>query len=97
VKYPTKGNLVQYFPYSTVRVIDNRLDTTKIYTRETGIYPPHHVNFNEPAAAVIKKYIDSAVRDSKKGAGELTAEGLRHNYRYCTLNMDNGDILYNDK
>jgi hypothetical protein len=71
VKYPTKGNLVKYFPYSTVLVIDNRVDTTRIYTHETGTYPPRHVNFNEPAAVVIKKYIDSSVRDSRKGPGEL--------------------------
>lgn len=71
VKYPTEGNLVQYFPYSTVRVIDNRVDTTKIYTRQTGMYPLCHVNFSEPAAVVIKKYIDSSVRNSTKGTGEL--------------------------
>jgi hypothetical protein len=61
VKYPKKGDLLKYFPYSTVRVIDNRMDTTKIYTKQTGIYPPPYANFNEPAAAVIKKNIDSAV------------------------------------
>lgn len=71
VTYPIKGDLVKYFPYSTVRVIDNRIDTTKIYTAQTGIYPPRHVSFNEPAAAVIKKYVDSSIRDSKKGTGEL--------------------------
>ena len=71
VKYPVKGDLVKYFPYSTVRIIDNRMDTTKIYTEQTGKYPPHHANFNEPAAAVIKRYIDSSIRDSKKGDGEL--------------------------
>lgn len=71
VKYPVKNELVKYFPYSTVQVIDNRMDTTKIYTEQTGIYPPHHANFNEPAAAVIKRYIDSSIRDSKKGTGEL--------------------------
>lgn len=71
VKYPIKGDLVKYFPYSTVWVIDNRMDTTKIYTEQTGVYPPHHANFNEPAAAAIKRYIDSSIRDSKKGTGEL--------------------------
>lgn len=71
VKYSTKGDLVKYFPYSTVQVIDNRMDTTKIYTKQTGIYPPRHVNFNEPVATVIKEYIDSSLRNSEKGAGEL--------------------------
>jgi hypothetical protein len=71
MNYSTKGDLVKYFPYSTVRVIDNRVDTTTIYTAQTGVYPPRHVNFNEPAAVVIKKYIDSSVRNSKKGVGEL--------------------------
>lgn len=64
-------NLVAYFPYSSVRVIDTRLDTTKIYTEETGYYPPHSVTFAEPATEAIKKYINTAVQKSDKGSGEL--------------------------
>lgn len=91
VTYPIKGDLVQYFPYSTVRVIDNRIDTTKIYTAQTGIYPPRHVNFNEPAAAVIKKYIDSSIRDSKKGPGEL----LINIEQLSIANIHHSQIRYN--
>jgi len=71
LQQPAKGRLVPYFPYSSVQVIDNRLDTTKIYTEETGIYPPHNVAFTEPAAAAIKKYIDASVSASQKGHTEL--------------------------
>lgn len=71
IKYPKNDRLVKYFPYATVQVIDNRLDTAKIYTTQTGVYPPQHVNFTEPASLVIKKYIESSVGASEKGAGEL--------------------------
>jgi hypothetical protein len=71
VKQPAKGRLVPYFPYSSLQVIDNRLDTTKIYTEETGIYPPHNVAFTEPAAVVIKKYMDASVSASRRGHTEL--------------------------
>lgn len=63
--------LVTYFPYSTVQVVDNRPDTSKVYIAETGTYPVHYVTFTEPASVVIKRYIDSAVLTSRKGSGQL--------------------------
>ena len=46
-------------------------------------------------AGAINDGIDNNI--NKKMETRMIAEGLKHNYRYCTLNMDNGDILYNDK
>jgi hypothetical protein len=56
VKFPTKSNLVKYFPYLTVRIIDHRMDTTKIYPKQTGIYllrqvNPIHSNTSAPSCA----------------------------------------------
>lgn len=66
-----KGRPVSYFPFDKIQVLDNRFDTTCIYTEETGVYPPHTVSFTEPAAVAIKKYLLRLVGKSKKGNREL--------------------------
>jgi len=66
-----KGRRIQYFPFDKIQVLDNRFDTSCIYTEETGVYPPHTVSFTEPAASAIEKYIYRLVSKSKKGNKEL--------------------------
>lgn len=62
---------INYFPFDSIQVIDNRVDTTKILITEDGNYPPTYLNFIPSTSSAIKNYISSAVKDFPKGNKKL--------------------------
>lgn len=62
---------INYFPFDSILVLDNRFDTTKIYTDENGNYPPTYLNFSPSTSLAIKNYIDSAVKNFPRGDKKL--------------------------
>ncbi len=58
---------IKYVPFSKVVVLDNRIDTSKIYNFETGQYPATSLAFDQPASLAVKNYIENAISPIKKG------------------------------
>jgi hypothetical protein len=62
---------INYFPFDSIQVLDNRFDTTKIFITENGNYPPAYLNFSPSTPVAIKNYINSAVKDFPRGNKKL--------------------------
>lgn len=62
---------INYFPFDSIQVLDNRFDTTKIFIAENGNYPPTYLNFSPSTSIAIKNYINDAVKDCRKGDKKL--------------------------
>ena len=63
----TKKLPLKYSPFSEVQILDNRFDTTQLFTIEDGEYPIRRLNIDQPAAYTIKKYITEAILPLSKG------------------------------
>ncbi len=60
-----------YTPFCAVEVLDNRVDTTKIYTVYDGNLSPNVVRFAQPAHVEIQEYIQKAISAIPHGSETL--------------------------
>jgi hypothetical protein len=58
---------VDYTPFGSVTVLDNRPDTSKFYFAENGDYPPTAVGFDTTASVAIRQYLEGLTSYLKKG------------------------------
>jgi hypothetical protein len=58
---------VDYTPFGSVTVLDNRPDSTKFYLAENGDYPPTAVGFDTTASIAIRQYLEGLTSYLKKG------------------------------
>jgi hypothetical protein len=58
---------VDYTPFGSITVLDNRPDTTKFYLAENGDYPPTAVGFDTTASVAIQQYLKGLTSYLKKG------------------------------
>jgi len=101
-----KPNLkIHYIPFKKVIVLDNRFDTSKIYTFETGEYPLIYLRFDRPAKDAIKAYIEKEIGPLQKGDKTLLINikelqipnnGIRVKEKYAK-NMFGGAQYYNSR
>lgn len=68
-----------YTPFDKVEVLDNRIDTAKFYTYQTGSYPVISLGFGKNAADSIEKYMAQVIksRPSKEGSLLINIKQLR--------------------
>jgi hypothetical protein len=71
-------------PFGSVEVIDNRLDTARLYTIESGDYPPLAVSFDTSLQVAAQTYMTSALATVKRGDARL----LVRIDRLSTANVD---------
>ncbi|MGB8313994.1 MAG: hypothetical protein WCE69_05840, partial [Aestuariivirga sp.] len=69
---PTKrAPALKFFTFKKISVIDNRADTTYIYIQRNIGSDPRKVNFEQPFKAVVKDYLDNALKKVPLGSREL--------------------------
>ena len=56
---------------NTVRVLDNRLDTSRIQSEITSNYSLQYTTLNKPAAEAVKEYIEAMTAPAEKGGKNL--------------------------
>jgi hypothetical protein len=52
---------VAYTPFGSVLVLDNRPDTTRLYTIQSGQYPPLEVDLDTPVRVAVQQYLEAAM------------------------------------
>ncbi|MBS1669107.1 MAG: hypothetical protein JST58_17150 [Bacteroidetes bacterium] len=62
---------IDYFPFQNIILLDNRIDTSQVYTFENGQFPIEKLSFEGPAYVAIREYIQSIIAPLKKGNGTL--------------------------
>ena len=66
------------FPFDSVIVLDNRNDKSNIQMNENGKYPIECLNFAEPAAIAIKKYIKASEKGITLGNKRILLINIKH-------------------
>lgn len=68
---PRKALSVSYTPFGSIEVLDNRADTTKLYTIQNGRYPSLSVDLDTPVAVALREYMDAISSRMKRGNAHL--------------------------
>jgi hypothetical protein len=62
---------VSYTPFNSIEVLDNRADTTRLYTIQNGRYPPLSVDLDTLARVALGQYMNGLLRGVKQGDARL--------------------------
>ncbi len=60
--------------FGSLQVLDNRLDTGRIYIVQTGQYPPGRVVFDTVASAAIGVYLEDVIHHTRHGQETLVVD-----------------------
>lgn len=66
LKFDKKSLHITSFPFNEIIVLDNRIDTSKIFTYQNGKYPPTTLTLAQPTSITIKNYIQNATSNLLK-------------------------------
>ena len=68
---PRRSFSETFSPFASVEVLDNRVDTARLYTIESGTYPPLSVTFDTSVQAAVQAYMNLALVGVKRGDAHL--------------------------